>query len=58
MKKIIGLAAIIATMFAASAAHADAVYNYEYSFADGTVVNGSFTGTARIYQRRCDGWQW
>ncbi len=46
MKKIISIAAIISAMFAASAAQAGAVYNYEYVYASGTVISGSFTGTA------------
>lgn len=46
MKKIITLAALVSAMFAGSAAHAAAVYNYQYVFENGTIVNGSFSGNA------------
>ncbi len=45
MNKLITIAALISAAFAAPA-QADAVYNYNYAFTNGTVINGSFTGTA------------
>jgi hypothetical protein len=46
MKKIISTAALISAMFAAPTACASAVYNYSWTFLQGVVVSGSFTGTA------------
>jgi hypothetical protein len=46
MKKIITLAALVSAMFAGSAAHAAAVYNYQFVFENGIIVNGKFSGTA------------
>lgn len=46
MKKMLSAVALSFAMFAAPSAWASAVYNYSWSFADGVVVNGSFTGTA------------
>jgi hypothetical protein len=45
MNKLITIAALISAVFAAPA-HAGAIYDYNYAFTNGTVVNGSFTGTA------------
>ncbi|QOY95449.1 PEP-CTERM sorting domain-containing protein [Massilia sp. UMI-21] len=45
MNKLINIAALIAAAFAAPA-HAGAIYDYQYTFSNGVVVNGSFTGTA------------
>lgn len=45
MNKLITIAALISAVFAAPV-HAEAIYNYNYAFANGVVVNGSFTGTA------------
>ena len=46
MKKLVTIAALITAAFATQAAHAAAVYNFNYAFSTGAVVNGSFTGTA------------
>ena len=46
MKKIISAAALVCAIFAAPAVLAGAVYDYRYTFTDGNVVTGSFTGTA------------
>lgn len=46
MKKIISAAALVSAMFAAPSAFASALYNYSWTFLQGVVVTGSFTGTA------------
>jgi hypothetical protein len=46
MKKMISSAALISAIFAMPTAFAGAVYDYRYTFTDGNVVSGSFTGTA------------
>lgn len=46
MNKFVTVAALICTLFAVPAAHGAAVYRYSYTFADGSIVNGGFAGSA------------
>jgi hypothetical protein len=46
MNRLVFLAILVLSIFASSAAHGGAVYQYRYTFADGSIVNGEFTGNA------------
>lgn len=46
MKKILSAAALVSAIFATPSAMASALYNYSWTFLQGVVVTGSFTGTA------------
>ncbi|HEX9171245.1 MAG TPA: PEP-CTERM sorting domain-containing protein [Telluria sp.] len=46
MKTLLRLAAITLALIASSAASASAVYNYSYTFENGSTVTGSFDGDA------------
>lgn len=46
MKRVFNIAALLAALFATAQASAAATYNYSYTFQNGTLMTGSFKGTA------------
>jgi hypothetical protein len=46
MNRFINVAALLVAIFAAPLSQASATYDYKYTYSDGAIMTGSFTGTA------------
>ncbi len=46
MNKFVSVVALVCALFSVPAAHGATAFNYSYTFADGSIVKGGFTGNA------------